>query len=131
MPNRFGFDREQEDDLDGAAAAFTEAILFEPFEPEYHYRLAIIANRFGQTDRAAEHLAIHRRLKEAGAELKEALDSYLDVVKQPDAEPGAFRIAVEHLALLCEQLGWEREAEGWRMLVPDSDGSPGQTNPSE
>jgi tetratricopeptide (TPR) repeat protein len=113
-----GLARAWDDDLEGASDAFAEAVRLAPFEPEYHYRLAINEGRLGNRERAELHRGRHEELKEAQGLLREALDTYLDAADELTPDDPEFRAAVERLAVLCEELGWRREAEAWRAILP-------------
>ena len=50
-----GLLRERDGDWAGAAQAYREALARDPYVTAYHYRLAMVEDRLGHRDMAAEH----------------------------------------------------------------------------
>jgi len=106
---------------DPAAArdAFLRATKLNPYEAEYWYRLGIAERRLGRPAQAADNIRRSQRLRTAFTELQDAFYEYLKASQEAAEGKTPSRKVVERVASLCEQLGWKREAEAWRNVVPE------------
>lgn len=100
-----------------AAAEYRKAVGLRPAQEEYRYRLSRVEIALGRSRASAEQLERYRALHRARTELVDAYSDYLDAYK---GRPGAKDIgaAVDRLAALCRELGWDREALAWARLRP-------------
>jgi predicted TPR repeat methyltransferase len=115
-----GLLKERAGDWAGAARAYREALKRDPYITACHYRLALVEERLGHRDVAAEHRKKADQLREAQGQLQPA---YTDVVEaQEHRTPSApdLPAAMRRLASVCETLGWARLAEAWNELADDS-----------
>ncbi|HEV3168423.1 MAG TPA: tetratricopeptide repeat protein [Isosphaeraceae bacterium] len=112
--------RERTRDWAGAADAYRKAMAIQPADEESLYRLAIVQERLGQRDEAAALRKRTSEMRAAREELRKAYDEYLDILNQPGVASNSLGASINHLASLCETLGWTRLAEAWRSLLPRS-----------
>jgi tetratricopeptide (TPR) repeat protein len=106
-----GLEREWQGDLEGAAQRYRQAVKQDPFNLESQYRLALVEQRLGHGEAAAEHRESARRLREARGRLRGLFSRYLEA-REPrgGADPTALASHLEELAATCEALGWTRAA---------------------
>lgn len=112
-----GLVHEWDTDLQSAVDAFQRATELNPREPEYFYKLGILQERLGRSEVATQHLQHSRQLRKADSELSDAYEKLLALSQHLQAGNPEYDAAVEHLASLCEQLGWKREAVAWRRVI--------------
>jgi tetratricopeptide (TPR) repeat protein len=113
-----GLAREWDGDLAGAAEAYGRATRLNPYEPEYLYKLGTVERRLGRPGPATEHSRQSQELRQAYARLRDAYLEYIEISRRSRSGDPAYRAAVERLATLCSRLGWKREADAWRQVVP-------------
>jgi tetratricopeptide (TPR) repeat protein len=111
--------REWDGDLASAAEAYVRAIQLNAYEPEYLYKLATVERRLGRLGLATEHSRQSQELRQAYVRLHDAYFDYLETSRKSRPDDSDSRAAVERLAALCGRLGWEREADAWRQIVPE------------
>lgn len=99
-----------------AAEAYRAALRLKPFEPEYHYKLSIAEERLGSRAAAEQHRKINKDLRAVRGQLTQAFEDYLKFEKQTSGSLDRTN-SVARLVDLCEKLGWERVANGWRRLL--------------
>jgi tetratricopeptide (TPR) repeat protein len=107
---------ESAQDLQAAAKYFRKAIELNPFVAKYHYRLSMVEQRLGHHEEARALRARTKEMNEARAQLPSAYSDYFAARDRTDgvAELAA---ACEHLASICQTLGWSRAAQGWGRLA--------------
>jgi tetratricopeptide (TPR) repeat protein len=108
-----GIARERASDWQAAAECFRKAIELNPYNPAYHYRLAMAEERLGDRAQARVHRDRTKLINEARAELPAAYADY--VASRAPGEPGkpGTAAACTRLARICETMGWSRAAQAW------------------
>jgi tetratricopeptide (TPR) repeat protein len=118
-----GLRKEKEGDWAGAAADYRQALKLNPYLPAAHYRLAMVEERLGHREAAAEHRKKTDVLREARNDLRTAYTDLINAedarVKQTKASPD-LPTSMRRLAVVCETLGWARLAEAWNKLAESS-----------
>ena len=112
-----GLAREWNEELESAAAAFRRASELNPREGEYCYKLGIVEQRLGRSALATEHLKQSRILRKADSDLNDAYHRFVDLTQHSHPGDPSYDAEVKLLASLCEQLGWNREADAWRKIL--------------
>jgi tetratricopeptide (TPR) repeat protein len=100
-----------------AAELYRRILQARPFEPETHYRLAMIEDRLDRREQARARRQRWEAMRVARAELNEAYQKVLDL-RPAGANSSQYHAAVRRLARICATLGWSRDAEGWAQLAP-------------
>jgi tetratricopeptide (TPR) repeat protein len=108
-----GIAREIAEDWKAAADCFRAAIELNPYEPKYHYRLAMAAERLGQREQAAVHRRRTKVINEARAQLPAAYADYFAASAPEKPTIADIATACKHLAKICETMGWSRAAQAW------------------
>ncbi len=115
-----GLQKEKAGDWTGAAEDYRQALERNPYLTSAHYRLAMVEERLGHRDIAAQHRKRTEVLREAQGNLRIA---YADVIAAEAARAEQKPIApdlptaLRRLAAICETLGWGRVAEGLSKLA--------------
>ena len=118
-----GLLKEKTGDWAGAAEAYRTALNHNPYVMASHYRLAMVEERLGQHEFAAEHRKKADQLREARSELRPA---FIDVIAADEAREKQTPVnpdlptSMRHLSSICEALGWARLAEAWNKLADSS-----------
>ncbi|MDX2037338.1 MAG: tetratricopeptide repeat protein [Isosphaeraceae bacterium] len=107
---------EKRGDWSSAVNSYLQALRIRPNDAELHYKLSVAEERVGNRDRAADHRRRNQELRKARAELTDAYERYLDADKGRAGAPDR-AVAIRRLADICDRLGWDRVAEGWRRLA--------------
>jgi tetratricopeptide (TPR) repeat protein len=112
-----GVAREKTGDWQAAAESFHKAIALNPYIPKYYYRLAMTEEHLGLREEALGHRGRTKEMNEARAQLPVAYSDYF-AAREP-VKPGAPEMAAtcEHLAAICQTLGWSRAAQAWSSLA--------------
>ena len=105
--------REDLGDYASAADCYRAAIERNPNVVEYHYKLAIVEERLGNREKAAEQRKLAKTLREARAELPKAYTDFLEA--RDDLPTGGPDIAqaVQNLSKVCRVLGFTKAADAW------------------
>ena len=115
--------REDKGDFAGAAECYGEAIARNPNIVEYHYKLAIIEERLGNREQAANHRKIAKTLREARASLPKAYADYREAADNRANGGPALADSIRNLSEVCRTLGFVRAADAWleigRIMVPN------------
>ena len=118
-----GLLKEKTGDWAGAAEAYRTSLKHNPYVMSSHYRLAMVQERLGQRQSAAEHRKQADQLRDARSELRTA---FIDVItadeareKQTVANPD-LPTSIRHLASISETLGWARLAQALNKLADSS-----------
>lgn len=118
-----GLKKERAGDWYGAAEDYRQALERNPFLAAAHYRLAMVEERMGNREKAAEHRKQTEILREARNDLRLAYTDLMNAedarVKQTPASPD-LPTSMRRLAKVCETLGWGRLAEAWNKLADSS-----------
>jgi tetratricopeptide (TPR) repeat protein len=111
-----GMEAEKRQDWNGAADAYREALRIKPSEAEYHYKLSVVEERVGRPEVAKDHRRRNQELRALRGKLSTTFEAYLEADKKGNGSPER-SLAIQELADLCDGLGWERVARGWRGLI--------------
>jgi tetratricopeptide (TPR) repeat protein len=114
-----GLRKERVGDWAGAARAYTAALERDPYITAYHYRLAMVEERLGHRDNAAEHRKQSDRLREAQGQLLTAFTDVIDAQEGKRTTPD-LPTSIRRMASICETLGWARLADAWYKLAESS-----------
>jgi Flp pilus assembly protein TadD len=117
--NYRGLALEQAGDLEGACEAFRRAVSLKPSEASYAYKLGLMEQRLGHADQARYYIRQSQRLAQAYQEMHVAFFDYIQTTQRAKPGDAEDRAAVERLASLCDQLGWNREADAWRHALSE------------
>ena len=120
-----GLRKERDGDWKGAAEDYRQALERNPFLTSAHYRLAMVEERLGNRETAAEHRKRADTLRDARSELRLAYNDLLDadiaragqIQKENDKPPPSMPEVMKRLGNVCETLGMFRIAESWRSLA--------------
>jgi tetratricopeptide (TPR) repeat protein len=115
-----GLLKEKLGDWLGAAQDYGMALERSPYVMALHYRLAMVEERLGNRESAAEHRKKADQLRDAQGELRTAFNNVVTAEdarqKQASANPD-LPTSMRRLATVCETLGWARLADAWNRLA--------------
>ncbi len=103
-------------DFEKAAQAFTRAAQLRPSEAEYVYKLGIVEQRLGRGAQAREHIQKSKDLRAAFSKMHDAYYEFLKVHNASTPGDPEYQAVVDRMVSACEQLGFTREAEAWRIV---------------
>jgi thioredoxin-like negative regulator of GroEL len=115
-----GLSKEKAGDWAGAARDYRNALERDPYITAYHYRLAMVEERLGHRDVAAEHRKKSDRLREARGQLLPAFTDVIDAQERRNSSGPGLSASMRRLASVCETLGWARLSEAWNKLADSS-----------
>lgn len=118
-----GLLKEKVGDWSGAAHDYRAALERNPFVMASHYRLAMVEERLGQRESAAQHRKKADALRDAQAELRTAFNNMVaaeEARQQERSSDPDFPTALQRLGSICETLGWARLAQAWTKLAETS-----------
>ena len=118
-----GLLKEKTGDWQGAAKDYKTALERNPYVMASHYRLAMVEERLGHRESAAEHRKKADQLRNARGELRTAFNNVVAAEearqKQTSIKPD-LPTAMRRLASVCGTLGWSRLAQAWNKLAESS-----------
>jgi Flp pilus assembly protein TadD len=103
-------------DFAGAVEAFTRATEIRPHEPELFYKLGIVEQRLGRGAQAREHIQKSKDLRLAFSKMHDAYYEFLKINSQSKPGDPEYQAVVDRMVAACDQLGFTREAEAWRIV---------------
>jgi tetratricopeptide (TPR) repeat protein len=104
-----------------AAASYRRPIELNPYTSKYYYRLATAEERLGLRDEAVAHRKRTKEINEARAQLTVAYAQYFATMEgNRTAATPDLATACQHLASICETMGWSRAAQAWKRLAVSS-----------
>ncbi len=113
-----GLVRQWDGDLEGAAEAFRRAVALNPREGDYYYKLGMAEQYLGHPERARPHVQKSVQIRESYSKLHDAYYDYVEATRRARGDDPAVRTALEKVATLCRELGWDREAEALLLTLP-------------
>ena len=115
-----GLRKERAGDWAGAASDYRAALERDPYITAYHYRLAMVEERLGHRDVAAEHRKQADQLRAARGQLLTAFTEVIDAQEHKTTTAPDLPASMRRLASICETLGWARLADAWYKLAESS-----------
>ena len=118
-----GLLKEKTGDWAGAAQDYRRALNRNPYVMASHYRLAMVEERLGHRDVAAEHRKKADHLRKARGELRAAFSELITAAEARENQKASnpdLPTSMRRLASVCETLGWARLAEAWNKLADSS-----------
>ena len=115
-----GLLKEKAGDWAGAAEDYRAALRLNPYVLAHHYRLAMVEERLGHREQAAEHRRRSEGLRAAREQLRTAFTDFVAAREQGDAGRASLKASMKRLASVCEALGWSRLASAWEQLASAS-----------
>ena len=112
-----GLMAEKAGDWTKAAHDYRMALERNPYVTAYHYRLAMVEERLGHSELAAEHRRKAEKLRASREHLSTAFSDFLTAGEHRDSRGPELRRSIKRLASVCETLGWGRLAEAWNELA--------------
>lgn len=109
---------ENQGKLKEAAELYRKVLEIKPGLAEFHYRLAMTAQRLGLKEESQEHFARKKELQDAYGKIPDVFQEYAKLLKQTPVDEKLVAEKLEELAKLCEVENWKRVAEAWRKLKP-------------
>jgi tetratricopeptide (TPR) repeat protein len=103
--------REAAGDHPGAAEAYRKAVLGQPHDADYHYRLALVEARLGNRDEARDHLDRSKVLRQARTDLVDAVIAYREALATGLAADPRVVEAAAKVEELCRTIGLNRAAD--------------------
>jgi tetratricopeptide (TPR) repeat protein len=115
-----GLMKEKAGDWSGAAEDYRQALERNPFVTSCHYRLAMVEERLGHREAAAEHRRQAEDLRKAREQLRPAFDDVVTALGQRGPGGPTLKASIRRLASVCAALGWSRLAEAWNKVADSS-----------
>ena len=118
-----GLLKEKSDNWPGAARDYQAALERNPFVMASHYRLAMVEERLGHHESAAQHRQKADELRDAYGELRTAFNNVVgaeEARKQRRSSTPDLPTSMRRLGSLCATLGWARLAQAWDKLAETS-----------
>ncbi len=109
--------RQLDGDARGTLEAYRRANQLDPNDPEVLYKLSQAEQLLGQAEAARVHRDRSRQIYRAQGDLRAAYVAVLEPLQKGEAGRPGYAESVRKLAGLCDELGWNREAEAWLREV--------------